>query len=114
MSAGAFSPETKLIITARAMGMCEICRTAAIEQFHHRRPRGAGGTKRPETAWPSNGLALCSPCHTEVESQRKESLRLGYLVSQHWNPADVAVFLGGRFVMFTKHGGIESPPPEAD
>lgn len=114
MRAGAFSTETKWVIMARAMGMCEICRLAPVEQFHHRRPRGSGGTRRPETSWASNGLGICEPCHRNVERRREESIRLGYLVRQSMNPADVAVFIDGRFMFLTKHGGIESPPLEAD
>ncbi|OZE35646.1 hypothetical protein CH259_16600 [Rhodococcus sp. 05-2254-4] len=114
MRAGAFTNDTRLIIEARAMGVCEICMNAPIQQFHHRRPRGSGGTRRPETAYPSNGLALCSPCHATVESNRDESYRLGYLVRQQHDPEDVAVWIGGRFVMLTDSGLCKELPEEAD
>lgn len=114
MRAGAFTNDVRMVIDARAGGVCEICRLAPIQQHHHRRARGAGGTRRPSTAMPSNGLGLCAADHALVESNRAEATRLGYLVRQSWEPRDVAVYIGGRFVLLTDDGQYEELPPEAD
>lgn len=113
MKAGAFSPTTREQVSARAHYMCERCRLKPGEQWHHRRARGAGGTKRPETAFASNGLFVCAACHAWIESNRSESQRLGYLVRQSMDPRDVAVWIGDRFVFFTDDGGIGELPEEA-
>lgn len=84
-----FPKDVRDIITARAAGACEIgyfCRPA---QIHHRRPRGAGGSKRADTNTASNGLALCQACHALVESHRTVALFYGWLVRQGNNPATV-------------------------
>lgn len=112
--AGEFSPATRKAICERAGDRCEVCRVAAVAQLHHRRPRGAGGTKRASTALASNGLALCGPCHHWCEMNRTESMKLGYLVSQYWEPSNVAVCLDGRFVFLTDSGAYEIPAEEAD
>lgn len=114
MSAGAFTPITRGKIAARAGDRCERCRSAGIEQYHHRRPRAMGGSKRPSTASAANGLALCAPCHGWIESNRDEAGRLGYLVSQSWEPADVSVFRDGQWVFFDDQGGVSLLPEEAD
>lgn len=112
--AGEFTNDVRMVIDARAGGLCEICRVAPVEQFHHRRARGMGGTKRRATALPSNGLGLCAQCHYWVEANRRESLRLGYLCRQEQEPSAVAVLLDGRFVFLTDTGDYEDPPEEAD
>lgn len=112
--AGEFTNDVRMVIDARAGGLCEICRVAPIEQFHHRRARGMGGTKRSSTALPSNGLGLCEGCHRWVESNRRESLRLGYLCRQEQEPSRVAAFINRAFVFLTDAGHYEDPPEEAD
>lgn len=63
--------------------------------IHHRRPRGMGGTKRPETDLPANLLTLCGSgttgCHGQVESDRLEAISDGYLVGQTIDPATIPV-----------------------
>lgn len=51
------------------------CRGKATEA-HHREPRGMGGHGNND---PSNGLALCDPCHKWVESNRKLAYELDLL-----------------------------------
>lgn len=56
-------------------------------QLHHRRPRGMGSSSRPETNESANLVSLCSPCHTEVESERAQSLLDGWLLTQGQSPS---------------------------
>lgn len=63
--------------------------------LHHRRPRGAGGTKRPETDLPANLLTLCGSgttgCHGVVESRRDAARSSGLLLTQQQTPSEVPV-----------------------
>lgn len=114
MKAGAFSPATREIVTARSCGVCERCRGAAVQEIHHRRARGMGGSRRPSTAGAANALALCAPCHHWAERNREEAGRLGYLVPQSWEPADVSVWIDGQWVLFDDMGGVHVMSEEAD
>ena len=98
-----FSQPTRLLVYARAQERCERCGVYAYGgSLHHRRPRGMGGSKRPETNGAANAFLLCghatSPdgCHRWVENHRTEALELGLLVLQSQNPAEVPVL--------TRHG----------
>lgn len=89
-----FPPDVVQLIEARSELCCEVmahgCHTQAAT-IHHRRPRGAGGTRRADTNQASNGLAVCDMCHTMIERQRAWALDNGFLVAQHENPNDVPV-----------------------
>jgi len=102
-----FPPEVKLLIQTRARGLCERCGYGnSTTQLHHRRPRGMGGTKRPDTNTASAGVLLCQPCHIEVESHRLKAYSDGWLVRQHQNPADIPVYRKGRWVLLDDEGGF--------
>lgn len=107
----------------RASWSCERCSAAvgpdrgSDHHIHHRRPRGNGGTARPETNYPSNLLLLCPVCHedgkTGVESQRAAARLAGWLVPQHIDPATVPVVLHGpRLVYLTTDGHYSPNPPK--
>lgn len=49
--------------------------------LHHRRPRSMGGSREPWVNLPGNLVALCAPCHRDVESHRDQSRAEGFLVS---------------------------------
>lgn len=61
----------------------------------HRRPRGNGGTRRPETNGVQNLLLLNTDCHEWVESHRSWSLKYGFLVPQSGVPAAQPLWLHG-------------------
>lgn len=73
-----------------------------------------GGSRRPSTAGAANGLATCQPCHMWIESNREEATRLGYLVPQAWEPADVSVLRDEQWVFFDDEGGVHALPEEAN
>jgi 5-methylcytosine-specific restriction protein A len=108
-----FSRAVKAIIDERSRGWCEICGYLAIDgQYHHRRPRGMGGTKRSETGSPVNALYLCQECHAWIESLRAHALRNGWLVSQSEDPALTPVNYRGTFSTLTNEGMVIPVMPE--
>jgi len=72
-----FSPLVRSLIYERSAGRCEICdEWASDAQLHHRRARGMGSTRRPDTNLPSNALLLCAACHRrKIRSPASESPR---------------------------------------
>lgn len=104
MSKG-FSDKIKESLNQRAKGRCEICGLPLqYAQYHHRRPRGMGGSRKMDTNQCANALVLHPACHAKVESNRKQSLLNGWLVSQHAEPIDVAVKLHYGWYWLTHDG----------
>lgn len=109
---GAFSVTTRQIILARAGGYCERrgC-TAPASNIHHRRARGMGGDRRPETSSASNGVALCGSgtqgCHGWVEAHPNEARELGLRVHRNHDPAEIPVYLRRGWVLLTDDGRAE-------
>lgn len=102
---GAFTPRTRDLMLKRSKGLCERCGAPApIHQFHHRRPRAMGGTRRTDTAEAVNGLVLHPRCHTWVERNRQEAVELGLLVPQHRDPGDTPVRLWDGWFMLNPDG----------
>lgn len=76
----------------RDTGRCAWCGTPITGErgvnwsVHHREPRGMGGTTSGYVGRASNGVLLhgsgTTSCHGEVESNRDESERRGFLVSR--------------------------------
>lgn len=65
-----------------------------------------GGSKADDTNTAANCVLLCPSCHGEVESDRVEALRWGWLVRQGCDPAFVPVFRRGKWVRLNKEGGL--------
>lgn len=105
-----FGRKARQVLIDRCGGMCEICSLAGAADAHHRRPRAAGGTRRPETDQPSNGLMLCRKCHELCESRRDFARDRGWLVGQTHNPADVPLVYQGDWALLTDAGGVFRPP----
>lgn len=105
-----FSKQVREIMQARSSGFCEICGVAAPDDAHHRRPRGAGGSKADDTNWPSNGLLACRRCHELVESRRELALDRGWLVRQGQSPSSVPVLFQGNWALLTDDGAVFRPP----
>jgi 5-methylcytosine-specific restriction protein A len=105
-----FAPLVRGIIRDRSGGVCEVqvvCQGIAAVQQHHRRGRFMGGTKRPETDLPANGLAICVPCHHYITTDhRTESYEKGWLVSQSADPALVPVLYRGTWVKLDNVGDL--------
>jgi len=101
-----FPPAVRAIIQERSQGVCEFCGKQRGVEIHHRRPRGAGGSKRADTNTASNGLHLCSECHRWAESHRTEALLAGVLVLQIDSPLKAAVLYRGTYVHLDDAGNL--------
>lgn len=81
----------------------------------HRRARGSGGSRRPDTNQPQNLLILCGSattgCHGDVESQRADSIMHGWACHQIDDPAAVPVLWHGAWKYLTDTGEISDLPP---
>lgn len=100
-----FSPAVRKLLEERSSGWCEVCGINTAAEAHHRRARGAGGTKRPETNQAANGLMLCRDCHRLAESYRTVALTCGWLVAQSRDPGLVPVVYRGQVVRLDDDGG---------
>ena len=102
-----FSRSVRDTVLKRADGRCERCGmfTDGL-QLHHRRARGMGSTRRPESNWPSNAAAICPPCHQHIESRRADAMFQGWLVRQEQSPAEIPVFRFGQWVLLTDDGSV--------
>lgn len=103
-----FSPKVRDMVLERSGGSCECCRGPfdLYSALHHRRPRGAGGSRDPLVSSAANALALCGRCHAHAESHRDLARQQGLLVSQWADPAEVPVFLRGVLVVLGVDGSV--------
>ena len=100
-----FSEKAKELVRQRSQGCCELCGTRASEpQYHHRRPRGMGGTRRKESGDTANALFLHFKCHERIERNRTEALDRGWLIRQSDEPTIVPVFRIGEWVVLNNDG----------
>lgn len=99
----------RLAVQGRFGGRCCRCgRDGATIQ--HRKPRRAGGTRRPEINHPSNLLWVCGTgttgCHGHMESYRTEALDNGWLLHDRADAREEPVLLwDGRRVLLDDEGG---------
>lgn len=101
-----FSSAARRTVRERSKGWCERCGAEPATQYHHRRCRGMGSTKRPESNQPANCLHLCIDCHRDIEQFRRQALESGWLVSQQVEPASVSVLYRGRWVLLDDLGNM--------
>lgn len=107
-----FSDEVRAMIFERADGRCEICAESFSDmQYHHRRPRGMGGTRRADTNTASAGLYLCGEDHRIVEAYRVQAFDRGWLVRQSESPSEIPVERRGVSVVLRDDGSILPAPP---
>jgi HNH endonuclease len=115
ISPAAFTLEVKELILKRTGFRCDRCGLRAeYGHFHHRTPRRAGGSSRPDLGLPSNGLLLHPSCHDHIESKRKISAQLGFLVGYGTLPQNSPVFLWSGWHWLTTDGRavkIDGVPP---
>ena len=110
---------TVAVVLVRHYGKCARCDDLIRGErgldwvVHHRRARGAGGSRREDTNSPANLVPLCGPgvdndCHGHVESHRAEALTFGWLVPQGADPATVPVLIehGARRVLLDHDGDM--------
>lgn len=108
----------KPVVWARDCGLCCCCSGRASE-YHHRQPRGMGGSSRNNTIHsPAAILCLCRPCHARAESERVWAEANGYLVRRGVaDPAEVPVQYRSRWALLSHDDGllfITEPTNEGD
>lgn len=79
---------------------------ALVVHYHHRRPRGMGGTSRRPSGDPANCLYLHPKCHDQIERERAQGLENGWLVRQTDEPATVPVLRQGQWVLLGQDGSV--------
>lgn len=101
------------LVLARAEGKCERCGVALDPFFYslqHRRARGMGGSKRPDTNSPTNLVALhgsaTTGCHGFIEAHPDVARAEGMRISQVQSPALVAVLTWRGWVWLNHEGGF--------
>ena len=104
------SEATQRLIWDRADYACERCGKHAPNhggQIHHRNPRKMGGTVRPEANAPNNLVLLCAGCHADVESNRAQARKDGWLL-QDYQPPEVFPLtrIDGRQFLLVGEGRI--------
>jgi len=110
-----FPKPVRDIINTRANNTCERCGLPALVlQHHHRRPRGAGGSKAADTNVASNALVVHPGCHTAIEENRAAAIDAGWLVRQGQHPADVPVLRCGEWVLLDNYGYTTPTSPQGE
>ena len=103
------SRKTRRLVIDRDGGVCRMCGRAGTN-VHHRRPRGMGGTRDPETNSPANLVLLCGSgttgCHGWIESHRAEAMAAGWLVSKWADPSTTPIKTSRGVIRLTDHGTI--------
>jgi 5-methylcytosine-specific restriction protein A len=105
------------LVMGRAFGCCERCLKATLcGHVHHRRPKGAGGSKAPDRHDVSNLVYLCTDCHRWAHGNPIDSKHFGFLVprSSGDSPLDVPITdRSGRTQYLDNLGQYLSEPVEA-
>ncbi|MCW2957158.1 MAG: hypothetical protein JWO69_2027 [Thermoleophilia bacterium] len=99
---------TRELVLERDGHRCIWCESSCDLQAHHRRPRGAGGSRRTDTNSPANLVTLCAESHREVESNRREALDRGLLLPQSCDtPERAPLVWHGRTVVLLHDGSVQ-------
>lgn len=97
--------QAKRIVAARD-GCCVRC-LGELQNVHHRRVRGMGGTSDPTIGVGlANLIGLCNACHSWVHAHPTSSYSMGYLVKMGVDPASVPVVAKpGSCVLWLREDG---------
>lgn len=104
-----FSEVVKQTISHRSHGMCELDFCGPAVHYHHRAPRGAGGTSLPWVNQAANGLHLALACHNRIEREDRAIARKnGWLVDRNGltTAAEEKVLRRGVWVLLSDDGSI--------
>jgi len=103
-----FPEPVQALMLVRAGGVCEIDGCGPVDTYHHRRPRGLGGTSLGWVNQAANGLAISNRCHESIESNRAAALENGWLVKRNGLAvsAEVKVLRRGVWVYLADNGTV--------
>lgn len=109
-----FSADVHALLQIRSGNRCERCGLPASDlQDHHRRPRGMGGSRRPDTNTASNAGRICGSCHRIVESYRSQAYDEGWLVKSSRSPLAVPILYRGQWHLLDDEGFVYRIPAPA-
>ena len=102
-----FAKQVRALVYERAHGVCEQCgKTQPAMHYHHRRPRGMGGSKASDTNGAANCVLVCDKCHRFIESYRNEFLERGWLVPQGKKPSEQPIWRHQQWVLLDDYGYV--------
>lgn len=104
-----FPAKVKAIVESRSGGGCELDQCGRADVYHHRRPRGLGGSSLSWVNRPANALHVADACHLRIEANRTRSYVNGWLVSLHGDKmsTDVPVLYRGQWVLLRDDGSVK-------
>lgn len=109
----AFSDEVKKAIKKRAANRCDVCGSGVMyAHYHHRDPRGMGGSSNKSLGLPSNALYLHPKCHERIEQNRWEATINGWIITGRQDPATVPANLWDGWHLLTEEGTLAPVPPD--
>lgn len=95
---------TRLLVLIRDEWLCQVCGRNLAHAYlsgdyslQHRRARGMGGSKRPDTNSPANLILVCGHatdpdgCHYRIESNPAWAAERGLRLRQNQTPAECPV-----------------------
>ena len=102
-----FSKHTRELVFLRSGGRCERCGVIRIRvEYHHRRPRGMGGSRATDTNGAANCVLLCVYCHRDIEAYREAAIDFGFLVPQGKKPAETPLRRHKQWVLLDDFGYV--------
>ena len=102
-----FSKHTRELVFLRSGGRCERCGVIRTRvEYHHRRPRGMGGSRATDTNGAANCVLLCVYCHRDIEAFREAAIDFGFLVPQGKKPAETPLRRHKQWVLLDDFGYV--------
>ena len=102
-----FSKHTRELVYLRSGGRCERCGAIRTRvEYHHRRPRGMGGSRATDTNGAANCVLLCVYCHRDIEAFREAAIDFGFLVPQGKKPAETPLRRHKQWVLLDDFGYV--------
>lgn len=104
--------QARALVSQRSGGRCEACGVKRASNWHHRKPRSAGGVWSAD-----NGMDLCGSgstgCHGWITEHPKGAREQGWSVPSWADPARTPVWIFGReFVLLTANGDYTTTEEE--
>lgn len=100
---------TRELVQERDGGRCVVCGRSSLLHLHHRRPVGAGGSRRLQVHAAANLVCVCAGCHRRIHTRPAWARGEGLLLAAGADPQAVSVRIHGRgLVRLTAAGGLEA------